>query len=427
MQMTSQININRLHRKLGWFRWRGLILVLVFMLGLAAFCGGAEVSERDVTNSDFMTKVYYTLGLFVLGGLDLGVPNGGPLWARIALWVAYFGAPAITTSAMIEAVLRMISPTSFRLRKIRQHVIIAGCGRLAMLYLEQLRIVEPSTRVLIIDDRADNPYAQAAIERFRADVLIGDITSKPVLHAIRLAAAKRLVILTGDDYVNLDTAAIAIRIAPHLAAKTLIHISDIRLLRIVKDVELLQQTTKFNTYQRAAEYLVAEKLVPHFDKTEAGDLVVLAGFGRFGQSLLDQLQQSAAGKFAKVIIVDHAGDLATMVFDEQIGFDDGYQWQLLAEDLQHPRTWQHVAEKMGVLKEGHEPVFILASGDDSVNIRTALWLSNKYPRTKILARCFRHSTFADQISSECDFEVFSTAELLLTGMQTEWFGDSKKS
>ena len=114
-----------------------------------------------------------------------------------------------------------------------------------------------------------------------------------------------------------------------------------------------------------------------------------------------------------------------MVFDEQIGFDQGYEWQLLAEDLQHPRTWQHVEEKMGPLTDGHDPVFILGSGDDSVNIRTALWLSNKYPQTKILARCFRRSTFADQISSECDFEVFSTSELLLTGMQTEWFGDLK--
>ena len=423
--MTSQIDINMVHGGLRWFRWRGLILVLVFMLGLAAFCAGAEVNARQITETDFMTKVYYTLGLFVLGGLDLGVPVGGPSWARLALWVAYFAAPAITTSAMVEAVLRIISPTSFRLRYIRRHVIIAGCGRLAMLYLERMRNAELSTPVLIVDKRADNPYSQAAIERFRAQVLVGDITSEPVLRAIRLATAKRLVVFTGDDYVNLDTAANAIRIAPHLAAKTLIHISDIRLLRIVEDIELLKQTAKFNTYRRAAEYLVAEKLVPHFDKTETSDLVVLAGFGRFGQSLLDQLQQSAAGKFSKVIIVDLDGDIATMVFAEQIGFRDGYEWQLLTEDLQHPRTWLHVEEKMGKLDEGHEPVFILGSGDDSVNIRTALWLSCKYPRTKILARCFRQSTFADQISSECDFEVFSTAELLLTGMHPEWFGDTK--
>ena len=393
------------------------------MLGLAAFCSGADASERDVSTADFMTKVYYTLGLFVLGGLDLGVPTGGPVWARVALWLVYFAAPAITTSALVEGILRAIRPDRFRLRHLRQHVVIVGCGRLAMLYLERLRESEPNTPVLIIDNRADNPHQETAIKRFRANVLIADITSKPAVRTLRLEAAKRLVVVTGDDYINLDTATRAIRIAPHLATKTLLHISDLRLLRVVEDAELLQHVTKFNSYRRAAEFLVAEKLLPHFRKTESGDIVVLAGFGRFGQSVLDQLQQHAAGKFTKVIIIDQNGDLQTMVFAEQIGFQNGYEWQLLAENLQHPRTWQHVAEMIG--GEGEEPVFILGSGDDSINIRTALWLSGKYPDTKILARCFRHSTFADQISGECDFEVVSTAELLLSGMHPEWFGDSK--
>ncbi len=423
--MTSQIDIKMVHGGLRWFRWRGLILVAVFLIGLASFLGGAEVSDREVSQADFMTKVYYTLGLFVLGGLDLGVPNGGPIWARSLLWVTYFAAPAITTSALVEAVLRAIRPTKFKLWNLHHHVVIAGCGRLAMLYLERLREVEPNTPVLIIDNRADNPHAQAAMERFQANVLIADISSKAAMNTLRLGAAKRLVALTGDDYINLDTAANAIRIAPHLATETLIHISDIRLLRVVEDVELLQQAAKFNSYRRAATFLVDEKLLPHFNETEGGDTVVLAGFGRFGQSVLDELQQRAGGKFDKVIIIDQDGDLPTMVFDEQVGFRDGYRWKLVAEDLQHPRTWQHVEEMFPNQHEGPAPVCILGTGNDSVNIRTALWLANKYPRTKILARCFRQSTFADQISGECDFEVVSTAELLMTAMHPEWFGETE--
>jgi hypothetical protein len=424
--MSSQIDNYRVRVRGGlrWFRWRGVVLVLVFVVGITAFCGGAEVSDRDVTSVDFMSKVYYTLGLFVLGGLDLGVPNGGPVWAQATLWFTYFAAPAITTSALVEGVLRAIRPERFRLRHMRHHVVIAGCGRLAMLYLERLREAEPNTPVLIIDNRADNPHVQAALERFNASVLVADISSEAAMHALRLKAAKRLVVLTGDDYINLDTAANAARIAPHLASETLIHISDLRLLRVVEDAELLQQAAKFNSYRRAAKFLVAEKLLPHFLKTEADDVVVLAGFGRFGQSVLDELQRGASGRFGKVIIVDQQGDLPTMVFAEQVGFRSGYEWELVAENLQHPRTWQHVEEKIGLAAQGHEPVFILGSGDDSVNIRTALWLARKYPRTKILARCFRRSTFAAQISGKCDFEVVSTAELLLSGMHPEWFGDS---
>ncbi len=419
--MTAQIDIIMLHRGWRWFRWRGLVLVLVFFLGLIAFCSGVQVSDRELAKTDFMTKIYYTLGLFVLGGLDLGVPVAGPVWARLMLWVAYFAAPAITTSALVEAVLRAIKPTSFRLRHIRNHIVIVGCGRLAMLYLERLRQSDPKTPVLIIDNRANNPHAQAAVQRFQASVLIADIASQSALQAVRLHHAQRLVVLTGDDYINLDTAASAIRIAPHLASQTLIHISDIRLLRVVEEIELLQQASKFNSYRRAAQYLVDEKLVPHFDKTKPGDIVVLAGFGRFGQSVLDELQQRAVGKFGQVIIIDQDGDLPTMVFDEQIGFRDNYEWQLYADDLQHPRTWQRVAEAIGALADEHAPVFILASGDDSVNIRTALWLSQKYPNTKILARCFRQSTFAKQMSGNGDFEVFSTYELLMTAMNPAWF------
>jgi len=423
--MSSNLQINTVHGGLRWIRWRGLVLALVFILGLTAFCGGALVSDRDLGPTGFMAKVYYTLCLFVLGGLDLGVPTGGPMWARLTLWFVYFAAPAITTSALVEVFLRAIKPERFRLRHMRNHVVIVGCGRLAMLYLERLREAEPSTPVLVVDNRLDNPYAQAASERFHADVLTADIASEPVIDSLRLKKAKRLVVLTGDDYVNLDTATNAIRIAPHLATETLIHISDLRLLRVVEDVELLQQATKFNSYRRAAEFLVAEKLLPHFHETETQDIVVLAGFGRFGQSVLDQLQRRAAGKFGRVIVIDRDGDLPTMVFAEQVGFQPGYEWQLLAENLQHPRTWQHVAEKINGDRQA--PVFLLGSGDDSVNIRTALWLSRKYPEAKILARCFRKSTFAQQVSGECDFEVVSTAELLLSGMESGWFGDNSRN
>jgi hypothetical protein len=114
--------------------------------------------------------------------------------------------------------------------------------------------------------------------------------------------------------------------------------------------------------------------------------------------------------------------MQTMVFDEQVGFQNGYQWSLLAENLEHPKTWQHVEQQIKVDDTRQEPFFVLGSGNDSVNIRTALWLSRKYPEAKILARCFRRATFVDQIAGDCDFEIVGIAELLLTAMRPEWFG-----
>ena len=96
----------------GWLWWRLLVLVVVVAIGVTGLTAGVELSERPgVPDSGLPAKVYYTLGLFVFGGLDLGVPRGGPLWGRVLLWVAYFAAPAITTSALLEGLLLMVRPT----------------------------------------------------------------------------------------------------------------------------------------------------------------------------------------------------------------------------------------------------------------------------------------------------------------------------
>jgi hypothetical protein len=65
------------------------------------------VSDRpEVLGAGILTHLYYSLGLFVLGGLDLGVPIDGPNGARIALWLAYFLAPLVTTGVLVQRASR---------------------------------------------------------------------------------------------------------------------------------------------------------------------------------------------------------------------------------------------------------------------------------------------------------------------------------
>ncbi len=404
-----------------WFRWRGLVLVAVFACGLIAFCNGVDVTDRrGVPDADFMTKIYYTLGLFLFGGLDLGMPVGGPLWTRAMLWLVYFAAPAVTTSAIAEGILRAVGWDRFQLRHLHDHVVVGGCGRLAILYLDRLHKMHPNLRVVIVEKEAHKASAQIARRRFHAHVITGDIDSEAVMHTLNLNRAARLVLLTGDDYVNLSAASRAAHIAPRLASATLVHISDIRLFRLVEPgAGLPAGAVKFNSNHRAARYLVTESLLPHFQKSEYADVVVLAGFGRFGQSLLDELQRHAADSLSKVAIIDREADLMSMVFDQQVGFGKQYEHEVLEADLRHPRTWQQIEPT--VIHAVNEPVFILSSGDDGVNIRTALWLSQKYPHAKIIARCFQSSAFTKEISEQCQFEIVSTLDLVHEGMQPEWF------
>ena len=229
--------------------------------------------------------------------------------------------------------------------------------------------------------------------------------------------------LTGDDYANLDAASRISRIRPDLARRTVVHVSDIRLLRVIERAGILSQVAKFNSYRSAARHLVAERLIPHFHLTERLDTVVLAGFGRFGQTVLDELQHQAAGLFQTVVIIDLEADMLAMVFDEQVGFAEGYRQEVMEANLRHPATWQQVQRLIG--EPGTKPVFILGSGDDGVNIRTSLWLSSKFPEARIVARCFDQSSFTRRISAECGFEIVGTAELLLASL--DWPGGDREA
>ncbi|MEM7349275.1 MAG: NAD-binding protein [Acidobacteriota bacterium] len=406
-------------RRVGLW-WRLLVVALVYSLGVTALVAGVGLSDRDgIPESSLLAKLYYTLGLFVFGGLDLGVPTGGPDWARGLLWLTFFAAPAITTTALLEGILLVVRPDAWRLRwLLRGHVVIGGCGRLALLYLEQLRETDPTLPVVVVERRTENPQIQAVGERPRTQVLYGDISSEAVLRSLQLHRAKRVVLLTGDDYANLDAASRICRIRPQLAAQTLVHVSDIRLLRVIEQTSILSEVVKFNSYRTAAEHLVEKTLLPHFRLTEnIPDTVVLAGFGRFGQTVLDELQHSAAGLFQTVVLIDLDADNLTLVFAEQVGFEAGYRHEVVEADLRHPATWSRVQELIG--ETNTQPVFVLGCGFDGVNIRTALWLSSKFPDARIVARCFDKSSFTNQISQECGFEIVSTAEMLLASLRPQ--------
>lgn len=400
-----------------WLLWRVLVFLLVVAMGVVALHAGVGLSERSsVGQASFLAKLYDTLGLFVFGGLDLGTPLGGPPWARALLWIAFFGAPAITTTALVEGVLLVVKPHAWRLRRLNGHVVIGGCGRLTLLYVDRLRRRHPRRQVLVVESHADHPLLETVNALPRTRVLYGDISSEAVLGAIRLDRAESVMLLTGDDYANLDAASRISRIRPGLARRTVVHVSDIQLLRVIERAGILPDVAKFNSYRSAARHLVADRLIPHFHLTERLDTVVLAGFGRFGQTVLDELQCQAAGLFQTVVVIDLEAEMLATVFDEQVGFAEEYRQEVVEANMRHPATWQSVQALIG--EPGAEPVFVLGSGDDGVNIRTALWLSSKYPAARIVARCFDQSSFTRRISKECGFEIVSTAELLLAS--SDW-------
>jgi len=175
----------------------------------------------------------------------------------------------------------------------------------------------------------------------------------------------------------------------------------------------------FNGHQIAASHLVQTSVLDHFRRTEPRDLVILAGFGRFGETILSELQSRAAGNFDHVVIIDVDAERRAMVFDEQIGFTDDYRRDILSGDLRDPALWRSLAERVDLVEA--EPVFVLGSGVDRTNLRTALWLAQKYPKAFVMARSEARWSFAEEVSREVGIHTFSVAELVTQSMPIEWF------
>ncbi|ACY16712.1 NAD-binding protein [Haliangium ochraceum] len=401
--------------------WRGLILALVFGCGFAAFLLGAGVSERPgIPESDLFTKFYYTISLFVLGGVDLGMPKGGPPTAESLLWFAYFAAPALTTISVIEGILRAMAPERWMLRRLRGHVVIAGAGGIGQLCLRRLRNHDPNLPIVLVELKRDH-RAKVAL-RHQAHLLTGDIRASSVLDNLNLERARRVFLLTGDDFANLDAAAKIIHRVPALAEKTVVHVSDLHFLRVVGDTRVARECATFNSHDIAASHLVETELSAHFDRTEAHDVVVIAGFGRFGQSVLAALQERAAGSFVRVIIMDLEAGMRVAVFAEQVGFCDFYEREVVEGDLRDPRLWHEVADF-----EVRAPVFILGCGNDSANLRAARWVKQRHPEAYVVARTFTRSPFADDLAEEGNFSVFSVDGLVARSMPPSWFYSARPS
>ncbi|MDX2055733.1 MAG: NAD-binding protein [Polyangiaceae bacterium] len=416
--MPTQLVSARTTKK-AWrrFWWRALVLALVFAAGLLAFTAGATVSDRPYLgqSTPLVAKVYYTIGLFVLGGMDLGVPNGGPKWAQALLWFAYFAAPAITAGAVIEGIIRLVDPNAWSLKRLEGHIVIAGTGELSMVYLKRLRAEGVELPVVVVELKADHPNFDLFAEAFGARVVVGNIATDALLTTLNLEHAERILLLTGDDFTNLNAASKIIHLYPKLGRKILLHVSDLAFMRAVARTRVGQECEVFNTHQLAASHLVHTDVLRHFQRTEHYDTVVLAGFGRFGQTVLDELQKTMPGEFDRVIIVDLTAKRHAMTFDAEVGFSDKYSHVVINGDLRDPEVWSEL-----LASAGQAPLILLSSSDDGANLHTALWITAKLPKAYVIARSFGHSAFAEEVAREQGFTSFSVADLVSESIPPTW-------
>lgn len=399
--------------------WRWAAVALIFLLGLVAFANGVALTERPgVTEAPMLERLYYILGLFVVGGLDLGVPMGGPMWAQSLLWTAFFGAPLLTASAVVEAVLRMLNPQQWLLRNLNDHIVIFGSGELTISYLRLLRRKNRKCPVVVVDTEFESIRQQELQQKYGAVTVVGDLNLGFLRNQLKLKRAKRVLLLGKNDFQAFEAATRVLETAPNLKFRLIVHCHNLRFMRTLLQTSLGRHCIIFNRYNMAGMAFVRRSLHKHFERTGGLDTVVIAGFGRFGQSVVEQLRQTQAQELEHVVIVDQDAERRMLVVEEQQQLQSNYERSVLRGDISNPDVWRRVASKVNL--ESENTVFILGTGSGRDNIRTALWLKQKYPASQVYVRSNTDSKFASSVGAEKGISAFSINGLLEDMIPVRW-------
>jgi Trk K+ transport system NAD-binding subunit len=395
----------RISRSIRWAAFGA-----VFALTLIALSTGVVTSERPGLGTEpWIAWIYYAGSLFVFGGVDLGAPSGGPLIGRVLLWAAYLLAPAITTTAVAEAFLKLVRPTWFR-RRLSHHMVIVGGGQVSRLYINAVRSLDPHRAILLADE-------SDTVEEF-SDVEWVQLVSMQAsaLDALQLDRAAGLVVLTQDDLANLELSWSAQSAHPEL--RVAVHVNDLALLRPVERAAKGRQSpVGFNTHQVTAAYLYQIHLALHFESTEYDDVVVLAGFGRFGQTILELLLAEAEADVGAVIVVDPEATARLRQFQADVG-RTGVRVLGLDLGVADPATWDRVQSE--VADSGATPVYVLCGSDELLNLRAALFLRGGLPEPRIFLRCFHRSPFLQSLAKQQGFELLAFETVLREALREHY-------
>ena len=399
--------------------WRWFLAVIVFSCGLAGFLSGVEVSERDISGVNLATKIYYTMGLFILGGMDLGVPVSGPWWGKILLWVGYFGAPVLTGSTIVDWVQQVVSKQNRWLNGISGHIVLVGTDDLAHSILEKVEELGLTGEVVVIEREISASQASEFTERYGARVLVGDFTNEYFLSTLRLSRAQKIILASENDFDNFEAASKILEQRPELGGRLLVHCDRLRFMRAVSNSHVARDCVVFNKYHLAAKHLVNSEMMDHFKSTKSLDVVVLAGFGRFGQTVFEELQMKALGEISQISILDVDANRRILVANEQSALGSHFSLQVHQGEIGHPEVWQQLEGKVNL--RDSSPFMLLATGMDQENLRTGLWLKKKYPDAYIMVRTARPSHFSDSVCDAAGIHAFGLSQIIHDALPDEWF------
>jgi Trk K+ transport system NAD-binding subunit len=401
------------------FPWLSAGALFFFFSALVGFESGVMVTERpELASSGLLTKAYYSLSLFVVGGVDLGTPIGGPPFGRFLVWLSYFGSPVLAAWGLIGTLLKALAPQSWQLKRLKNHLIVVGDQELVTSYLRVLRQRNKKIKVVVVSSSCDQLLKDEFKQNFSAIAVNGDITNEFFLCELKVPRAKKILLLDDNSLRSYDAASVLIKFFPDMADKVIIHCASLRFMRSMERTRVANTCETFNSYHLAAAGLVRSHMLHHFKETRSKDVVIMAGFGRFGQTILEELQQCAAEELDTVLIIDQDAHRRVLVADEQTQFAGGYRREQFEGDISNPEIWDKIHSTVDI--QGDNTVFVMGTGNEELNLRTALWLRRKHPWAMVISRSSKESLFAAEVGKEHNIINISIAELLEQNLPSSW-------
>lgn len=415
-----------------WLFSRAVLPVCILAWTILAFREGVGVSDRDaVPDAHVLTQLYYALGLFALGGMDLGTPQGGPAFWRGVLWTMFFLAPTVAAVTVLEGIWRSMRPWITTRWPWRRHVVVAGAGRVAAACVDALATRLPRTEILVVELYEDDSHWTRLQAKPNVYMIRGDITDPALLSQLRLHRARAMLLLTDDEFANIEVASRIRGGEVHDGATTLpllVRVSNLTLLEAARSL-MTEATAMVNLHQGVATNFHAI-CARHMRETPGGDTLVLAGFGRFSRTFLRRfLTDQSSREIHHLHIVERDPELCWAQFADSL--DGTLRAQLEAKltlhpgDIGDPRLWSAVLAG-GTEDSGEAPAprnlsIALATSDYALNLQTALVLRARLPEAFLAVRTFEHSAFAAQVARSRDIVVVYAADELEDRIHHHWF------
>ncbi|MBN1567641.1 MAG: NAD-binding protein [Acidobacteria bacterium] len=232
----------------------GILTAVALVLGYIGFWKNAA-SRLEVRRP--LDILYVTFQLFIM---ESGNVPGPVSWE---LEIARLLAPVVPawTVVIAAAILFRDQIQRFRMRWLRDHVVICGLSRSDLELARDAR--SNGRRVVVIEIDDENDYVQS-VENIGCSVIIGDSTDAAVLAGARADRADAFIAVAGEDGINIAAAVALQDLVLRMPEQSrggsacFVHVTDPELCLMLQESRLTEDASRrlnlsyFNFYQDSA-------------------------------------------------------------------------------------------------------------------------------------------------------------------------------